>query len=120
MKQNVLKETDIIEKKFSATKNGYNPFEVDKFLDAVTLSINELFNEIKNLNELNQNLSNKIDSLNAEKQNLEEEFIIFKNKFKNIKESDFIDNKSSVELLKKVNIYEKKLASLGVDITKLK
>ena len=47
MNYDVLKEKDIIEKKFTASKNGYNPLEVDKFLDAITLSINALFNEIK-------------------------------------------------------------------------
>jgi hypothetical protein len=39
--------------------------------------------------------------------------------FKNINENDFIDNRSSIELLKKVNIYAKKLSELGVGVSKL-
>ena len=46
MSQKVLTEKEILEKKFTASKNGYNPFEVDKFLDTITLSINELNRQI--------------------------------------------------------------------------
>lgn len=120
MNYDVLKEKDIIEKKFTASKNGYNPLEVDKFLDAITLSINALFNEIKKLTDENQVNLDKIETLMKEKKELESKFFMFKNKYKNIKENDFIDNRSSIELLKKVNIYERKLSSLGVDVTKLK
>ena len=119
MANQVLTEKEIIEKKFVASKNGYNPFEVDKFLDTITLTINELNRQISSLKSEKDEANNKANELNKKLEEVNREFQLFKNKFKNIKEDDFIDNRSNIELLKKVNVYAKKLNELGVDVTKL-
>lgn len=119
MANQVLTEKEIIEKKFVASKNGYNPFEVDKFLDTITLTINKLNNEIATLKSQNNEANIRNEELNKKLEDIKREFQLFKNKFKNIKEDDFIDNRSNIELLKKVNVYAKKLSELGVDVTKL-
>lgn len=119
MENNVLTEKEIVEKKFPASKNGYNPFEVDKFLDTLTLSINQLNREISSLKLLKDEAEKRVEELNKKLEETKREFQLFRNKFKNIKEDDFIDNRSSIELLKKVNVYAKKLNELGVDVNKL-
>lgn len=119
MIKDVLSIEDILNKKFKASQNGYNPFEVDKFLDTVTLTINALNTEIKNLNQLNDESVQEIEMLKKKLDDLNTEFTLFKNKFKYIKETDFIDNRSSIDLLRKVNVYSEKLNELGVDVNKL-
>lgn len=115
-----LSVEEILNKKFQPSKIGYNPVEVDKFLDKVILTVNNLDLIIKALNEkiVADQVSYKklVDQYNE----LETRFYSFKNQYKNIKETDFIDNKNSIELLKKINIYEKKLSELGIDPTSLK
>ena len=90
-----------------------------KFLDTITLSINELNREISSLKNLKKEEENKVKKLTDELDNLRKEYQLFKNKFKYIKEEDILDNRSNFELLKKVNRYEKKLSELGVDISKI-
>ena len=119
MANHVLTEKEIIDKKFAASKNGYNPFEVDKFLDAITLSISDLNHEISALKNSKDEALKQVEELSKKLEETKREFQLFKNKFKNINENDFIDNRSSIELLKKVNIYAKKLSELGVDVSKL-
>ena len=119
MSQKVLTEKEILEKKFTASKNGYNPFEVDKFLDAITRSISDLNHEISALKNSKDEALKQVEELSKKLEETKREFQLFKNKFKNINENDFIDNRSSIELLKKVNIYAKKLSELGVDVSKL-
>ena len=119
MPNHVLTEKEIIDKKFAASKNGYNPFEVDKFLDTITLSINELNRQILEVKKQKSDVENVVAQLKQEIVDIKNDFQLFKNKFKNINENDFIDNRSSIELLKKVNIYAKKLSELGVDVSKL-
>ena len=119
MENKNLTEKEILEHKFAASKNGYNPFEVDKFLDLIVLTIVELNRQIKSLNNDKKEKDDEIDRLNNKIEDLKNEFQLFKNKFKNIKEEDILNNRSNFELLKKVNIYERKLNELGVDINKL-
>ena len=119
MSQKVLTEKEILEKKFTASKNGYNPFEVDKFLDSITLSINELNRQILEVKKQKTDIESVVAHLKQEIVDIKNDFQLFKNKFKNIKEDDVLDNRSNFELLKKVNIYAKKLSELGVDVNKL-
>ena len=119
MDQRVLTEKEILDKKFAASKNGYNPFDVDKFLDTIILSMVELKREIASLEKEKATSQEKIKTLEKELSEVKRDFQLFKNKFKYIKEDDVIDNRSNFELIKKVNIYAKKLAELGVDVSKL-
>jgi DivIVA domain-containing protein len=119
MSQKVLTEKEILEKKFTASKNGYNPFEVDKFLDTIILSVIELNRQIILLQQEKSDSKNTIQILTRQLNDLKSEFQLFKNRFKNIKEDDVLNNRSNFELLKKVNVYERKLSELGVDVSKL-
>ena len=119
MSQKVLTEKEILEKKFTASKNGYDPFEVDKFLDTITLSINELNRQILEVKKQKSDVESIVAHLKQEIVDIKNDFQLFKNKFKNIKEDDVLDNRSNFELLKKVNVYAKKLSELGVDVNKL-
>jgi DivIVA domain-containing protein len=119
MDQRVITEKEILEKKFTASKNGYNPFEVDKFLDTIILSVIELNRQIILLQQEKSDSKNTIQILTRQLNDLKSEFQLFKNRFKNIKEDDVLNNRSNFELLKKVNVYERKLSELGVDVSKL-
>ena len=108
-------DIDILNKKFNSSSNGYSPIEVDQFLDAVIedinlkkTKINELLNTNYTLVQTNKDLQKQIDDISFQ-------FKLFKSKFKNIKETDIIDNESSIELLKRVNAYECKLVEVGID-----
>lgn len=118
-KENLTVE-DILNKKFEPSKVGYNPIEVDKFLDKVLLTVNNLNLTINALNEKILMDHKSFDELTINYKDLETKFYAFKNKYKNIKEDDFIDNKNSIELIKKINIYERKLNELGIDPKSLK
>ena len=101
-----------------------------RFFDDLTRNVRISIQSLEKFEEnykhlIPQDIQYKIDNLKQVEElskKLEEtkrEFQLFKNKFKNINENDFIDNRSSIELLKKVNIYAKKLSELGVDVNKL-
>lgn len=115
----ILTEEEILEKKFNASKNGYNPLEVDRFLDKLVLTVHDLNGIIAKLDSDKLELSKKIRALEDKISELKTNFEIFKTKYKNIKESDFIDFSTTIEQIKKINIYETKLHSLGVDVKAL-
>lgn len=113
-----FKTNDILEIKFSAAANGYDPYEVDEFLDIV-------YEDHVHLEDIISSLNSKLNASNDEYQKLEEnykiqneKFAIYKNKYKNIKEDDFINNSSSIELIKKVNILLEEVKKLGGDPSK--
>ena len=56
----------------------------------------------------------------VESKKLEKDFYLFKEKYKNIKDSDFVENANTLEMIKKINLYERKLFELGQDPKKIK
>lgn len=115
----ILNYQDILNKKFSASLKGYNPLEVDLFLDQVLYTIDLKDKKIDSLTSEVQSLKKSLDDLNEKNKNISREFSFFKKRFKNINEDDVLKNASTIELIQKVNVYERKLNELGVDLKDL-
>ena len=108
----ILNSEKVLEKIFPSARNGYDPFEVDSFLDNVlsdykTIEKNVLMEQSKvdSLNSKIQDLEAKIKSLEIENQK-------YKARFANIKESDNV-TLDNIDLVKKINKYESFLYKLG-------
>lgn len=115
----ILNYQDILNKKFSASLKGYNPLEVDLFLDQVLYTIDLKDKKIDSLTSEVQSLKKSLDDLTEKNINISREFSFFKKRFKNINEDDVLKNVSTIELIQKVNVYERKLNELGVDLKDL-
>lgn len=115
----ILNYQDILNKKFSASLKGYNPLEVDLFLDQVLYTIDLKDKKIDSLTSEVQSLKKSLDDLTEKNINISREFSFFKKRFKNINEDDVLKNASTIELIQKVNVYERKLNELGVDLKDL-
>lgn len=100
---------------FKGTNPGYSPIEVDRFLDEISKEIAQYKTVKETLINQNKALEDKIITLENAKNELEKNFATFKSKYRHINEEDIIDNKNSLSLIKKVNIYEEYLNSLGID-----
>lgn len=119
-KKVLLSYQEILNFKFNPSKNGYNPLEVDNFLDEVLDTIDSKDKKIKDLEVQVNNLIQKEKELEKQNKKLEKDFYLFKEKYKNIKDTDFIENANTLEMIKKINLYERKLFELGYDPNKLK
>lgn len=106
----------LLSKKFNATKNGYDPKEVDVFLDAIISYLLEINKTLEALQDNSDSLEVLARNQSANIETLKKDLLTLKSKYKFIKETDFIDNNSSIELLRKVNKYEKILHDNGIDI----
>ena len=114
-----LNHSDILDKKFSPSESGYDAYEVDSFLDKILEDYEFIEkNELLLIEEL-EALNKKIKELTDNKKELEIELTKFKSRFQNIKDCDNVTT-DNIELLKKINVYEKYLYEKGVDPTKLK
>ena len=113
----LLTSKDILNKEFTKNVKGYDPLEVDTFLDNVLKDYKVIDNVIVNLNDKvselkkqNQELINEIESMKSQN-------------FKKAKQTFVVNDYSrldNLELLKKISAYENKLYELGVDPSKIK
>ena len=111
--------SDILNKKFTQNTKGYDPNEVDAFLDKV---IDDYRNIDAEINELNgQIIALKRDNESLKVTLREKDTAISIQKSKNIalssRTGSTLDN---LELLQKCSAYEKKLYQMGVDPSKVK
>lgn len=63
-----LTPKNILEKDFKTSMRGYNPTEVDEFLDIVIRDYESFSNEMTNLRAENDRLMNKVDELTKQSQ----------------------------------------------------
>ena len=115
----ILNSQKILEKVFPGATNGYNPLLVDEFLDMIikdylVIEQNALV-EQKQIDALN----NKINELEAKIKNLEIENEKYRIRFTNIKENDNV-NLDNIELVKKINKYEKFIYNHGYNPQSIK
>ena len=117
-----LTSKDILNKKFKSSPNGYNPEDVDTFLDKILEDYRDIDKEIDNLNA--QLVSLKRDNEALKSGLREKEQVISIQKSKNIALRNNQNNHESsldnLELLQKCGAYERKLYELGVDPSKIK
>lgn len=108
----VLSSKEILNKTFQVAPKGYNAFEVDEYLDKILRDYQTI--EANYLTEGNmvKSLETRIKNLEEENKNLSIELSRYKKKFENIKENDDV-SQSNIDLIKKINIYEKFLWNHG-------
>ena len=107
-----LSSKEILEKVFPGAPRGYDPLKVDEFLDVILKDYNKIESNYLMKKEEIDALNQKVETLQKEKQQLEVELGRYKERFSNIKPTDNV-NQDNLDLLKKINKYEKFIYSLG-------
>lgn len=110
-----LSTQKIIDKEFKGKKMGYDPLEVDEFLDLVIKDyqlmekyLQEAKASVLELQKTCKIYKERLDS--AEVQNE-----ILNDKLKNISDNDSNVNFSNIDLIKKISLLEQALYKAGID-----
>lgn len=115
----LLNSKEVLNKKFKTTPNGYDPDEVDAFLDKALEDYRHVEKVIDELNAELVKVKRDNEALKATIRDKEQ--VISIQKSKNIvltnSHEGSLDN---LELLQRCSRYEKKLYELGVDPNKIK
>ena len=134
MEKNVkLTINDIYNRRFEKDVKGYNPDEVDTFLDEIIKDYDAYEKYIASLeeeiNNLNKDLSSKTNdvsvlakrAMDAEQKakELEIQNASLNNKFAGIKQGDAI-TEENLEYIQKIHDYETFLYQQGYDVTKIR
>lgn len=107
-----LSSNAILDKKFESTSKGYNPLEVDTFLDTIISDYMVVESNVLALKRDVDNLISKINDLEKQKRVLEVENGRYRTRFANIKESDNVTS-DNIEYIKRINALEKFLWEKG-------
>lgn len=115
-----LNSQKIIDKEFKGKKPGYDPLEVDEFLDIVIKDyvefekyISETKNTLLELQWTCKNYKERLDKVEVEKE-------ILSDKLKNISDNDTNVSLSNIDLLKKISLLEQALYNAGIDPNTIK
>ncbi len=121
MKFNLTKEK-ILNKQFIPSYKGYDPEDVDEFLDLVLKDYSLIEESFKKNDETIVNLKKENELLKTSLRDLKREQELAGLKTTSSKNKPTYANSSldNLDLLKRCAMYEKKLYSLGVDPSKLK
>ena len=107
-----LSSKEILEKVFPGAPRGYDPYQVDEFLDIILRDYNEIESNFLMKKEEIDALNAKVETLKKEKQQLEIELGKYKERFSNIKASDNVTS-DNMDLIKKINKYETFIYKMG-------
>lgn len=115
----VLSAEEIGNKVFKGVPRGYDPYEVDKYLDQIISDYERMEANCLLAKEELENLNKKIANLEKEKKNLELELGRFKTKYSNIKPSDNVTD-DNINLIKRINALERFLWQNGFNPSTIK
>ena len=115
----ILNSEKILEKVFPGATNGYNALLVDEFLDQILKDYQTIEQNVVVEQKQIDALNNKISELEAKIKNLEIENEKYKIRFANIKENDNV-TLDNIELVKKINKYEKFIYNHGYNPQSIK
>ena len=101
----VLSAEQIGNKVFKGVPRGYDPYEVDKFLDQIILDYERVENNYLATQTEVDSMKKKIASLENEKANLEIELGKYKTKYSKIKPTDNVTD-DNINLIKRINTLE--------------
>ena len=107
-----LNSKEILEKEFKNVPRGYDPLSVDEFLDKIRRDY--LLVEANYIVERRdiENLRDKINKLEKENEDLKIQVSQYENRLKDIRDTDVV-SMDNIELIKKINRYEKFLYQNG-------
>ena len=114
-----LTSQKILDEVFPAVPRGYDPLLVDQFLDKIIkdyliIESNELIDK-QEIDALRKELAD----LKQQNYELAVENGKYKNRFENIKESSTV-TKDNIELMRKIDKYEKLLFANGINVDDIK
>ena len=110
-----LTSQKILDEVFPGVPRGYDPLLVDQFLDKIIQDYLVIeSNELIDKQEI-ESLRKELADLKQKKHELEVENGKYKNRFEHIKEDDTV-TKDNMELIIKINKYEKYLFSHGINV----
>ena len=115
-----LNSQKLVDKEFKGKKPGYDPLEVDKFLDIVIsdyVAMEKFLSEIKiDITELQKTCKvykERLDYIEVQNE-------ILSDKLKNIKDNDSNVTLSNIDLIKKISLLEQALYNAGIDPNTIK
>ena len=107
-----LNSKEILEKEFANVPRGYDPLSVDEFLDKIRRDYKVVeANFLVERRDI-ENLRDKINRLEAENNDLKIKVSQYEGRLKDIKDTDVV-SMDNIELIKKINRYEKFLYQHG-------
>ena len=109
----------ILNKEFQGSTPGYNPLQVDEYLDRIIKDYRVVETNILMLKKDVDDLKTQIDELSEENKKLKVQNLKYESRLSNIKEGDNVTSEN-VELLKRINALEKFLYDKGFDPTKIR
>lgn len=111
---------ELVDKVFKATPRGYDPFEVDSYLDKILKDYRTIeSNYLVEKREIDQ-LKGTIKRLEEEKKELELEIARCENKLQGLKDINGV-TPENIDLLKRINVYEKYIyQKMGINPKTLK
>ena len=115
----VLSSEQISEKVFKGVPRGYDPYEVDKYLDTIILDYEKVENNYLLAKEEMKTLEDKMKQLEKENKNLFIELEKLKKKYANIKPGDNVTDEN-IDLIKRINTLERFLWRNGFNPTTIK
>ena len=98
----------ILEKKFQGSTPGYNPLQVDEFIDKIIKDYKVVEgNALVYKSEIDE-LNKQIETLTKENKELSLANLKYESRLSNIKENDNVTSEN-VDLIKRINVLEKYL-----------
>ena len=114
-----LTSQSIMDKAFQGSTPGYNPLQVDEYLDRIIKDYRIVETNCLMLQKDVDDLYLQINQLTEENKTLKVQNLKYETRLKNIKEGDNVTSEN-VELLKRINALEKFLYDKGYDPTKIR
>ena len=109
----------ILDKKFPGSTPGYNPLQVDEYIDKIIKDYRFVEENCLILKKDYDELNARIEKLEEENKQLSIENLKFKGRLSNVKEADNVTSEN-IDLLKRINSLEKFIYEKGYDPTKIK
>ena len=109
-----LNETKILNKVFSANVKGYDPDEVDSFLDEIIVDYQSFDRYYADSKKYIVQLETANRRLKEENQRIEQERAMLKKRFEGLKESDN-PSKANIDYITRIRKLENELYKFGVN-----
>lgn len=115
----VLSSKEILNKVFKGVPRGYDPYEVDQYLDKIISDYQKVEENVLLAKDENQKLLNRIKELEKQNQNLEIELGKYKTKYDKIKPTDNVTD-DNINLIKRIRTLETFLWQNGYNPNSIK